>query len=206
LVGIDVDGMLMSGLRSSKNLTFVAMMAALGNVLSFISIQLAPLVPSIPVGPVSISLALDFSHLATFITALYGGPVIGGLTGLIGGLVAAFEFGFSKGNLISGFGIPVGKAMTGVVAGLVMSMLRASEKRSMLVPSTLVSYIPEGILTAFIFISLYPLYFGMPSFLATAIATQVLVKAVCEMIAMGLVLMFLADNRGFTAYLKGVFS
>ena len=33
----------------------------------------------IPLGPVSVSLALDLSHLATFIAALLGGPVIGGL-------------------------------------------------------------------------------------------------------------------------------
>ena len=110
----------MAKVFNSKTLTFIAVMAALGNALSFISIRLAPLVPSIPLGPVSVSLALDLSHVSTFTAALFGGPIIGGMTGLIGGLVAAFEFGFSKGNFIAGFGVPIGKAMTGVAAGLLL--------------------------------------------------------------------------------------
>ena len=65
----------------SRSLTFVAIMAALGNVLSFITTQLAPIAPNIPLGPVSVSLALDISHLTTFIAALLGGPVLGGITG-----------------------------------------------------------------------------------------------------------------------------
>src|SRR4030042_4043481 len=107
----------MLNISTSKGLSFVAMMAALGNVLSFISIQLSPIVPSIPLGPISFSLALALSHLATFTASLLGGPIVGGLTGLVGGSVAAFQFGFSTGNLITGFALPLGKAMTGVVAG-----------------------------------------------------------------------------------------
>ena len=63
----------------SKSLTFIALMAALGNILSFMSTQLAPIAPNIPLGPVSVSLALDLSHLATFIAALFGGPIVGGI-------------------------------------------------------------------------------------------------------------------------------
>src|SRR4030042_902346 len=104
----------------SKGLVFAAMMAALGNVLSFLSMQLAPIAPNVPLGPVSVSLALDLSHLATFIASLFGGPLVGGVTGLVGGLVAAFEFGFSKGNLVTGLGLPLGKALTGGAAGDVL--------------------------------------------------------------------------------------
>jgi thiamine transporter ThiT len=86
----------------TKGIMFIAIMASLGNVLSFVTMQLTPLVPNIPLGPVSVSIALDISHLTTFIAAIYGGPVIGAITGAIGGLVAAFQFGFSQGNIVTG--------------------------------------------------------------------------------------------------------
>ena len=189
------------GLRS-KNLMFVSMMAALGNVLSFISIQLAPIIPSVPLGPVTVSLALDLSHLTTFIAALFGGPVIGGLTGLIGGLVAAFEFGFSKGNLITGFGLPLGKAMTGVTAGLVMALLKPDRNQLSMVFTTVIAYIPEALFTAFLFIVIFPLFMGLPYFIATAITAQILVKAFFEMVLIGLLIMGIVKNQGFNGVKK----
>ncbi|MFA9437556.1 MAG: hypothetical protein ACEROO_10640, partial [Candidatus Bathyarchaeota archaeon] len=83
---------------------FIAIMASLGNVLSFITMQLTPIAPNIPLGPVTVSIALDISHLTTFIAAIYGGPTIGAITGAVGGLVAAFQFGFSQGNIVTGVG------------------------------------------------------------------------------------------------------
>lgn len=183
---------------SSRGLSFVALMAALGNVLSFISIQLAPIVPSIPLGPVSVSLALDFSHLATFIAALLGGPVVGGLTGLVGGSVAAFEFGFSKGNILSGIGIPLGKALTGVAAGLVFKSLRDGKLK--LVAATLVSYVPEAVFTWVLFVYLFPPILGFPQEIAIAVAIQILVKAFIEMLFMGTILAYLTGSKGFQAY------
>jgi len=196
----------MSGLSSSKNLTFIAVMAALGNVFSFISMRLAPLVPSIPLGPTSVSIALDFSHLTTFIAAMYGGPVLGGLTGLIGGLVAAFEFGFSQGNFITGFGLPAGKALTGIAAGVLMTRLGVTNNRLMMVVSTVLSYIPEGIFTYVIFMYLFPLFIPGSGFWVAALTTQVLLKAFVEMIVMGLLLTGITSNQGFTDYVKGSFA
>lgn len=66
-----------------KGAVFVAMMSALGTVSSFLSITVSPIVPSIPLGPINVSLALGLSHTATFIAALFGGPGIGGLTGIV---------------------------------------------------------------------------------------------------------------------------
>lgn len=196
----------MTGDIRSKYLMFVAVMAALGNVISFISIHLAPLIPSIPLGPITVSLALDLSHLATFIAALFGGPMMGGATGLIGGLVAAFEFGFSKGNLITGFGLPLGKAMTGVAAGLVMTRMRAGNNRLMTVVATVVSYIPEGLFTALLFMAIFPLFTGLPQAIATTIAIQIIVKAFIEMAIMGLLIAGFMGNQGFTSYIKGFFT
>ncbi|MBN1682160.1 ECF transporter S component [Candidatus Bathyarchaeota archaeon] len=191
---------------SSKTISFIAIMAALGNVLSYISIQLAPIVPSIPFGPVTVSLAFDLSHLTTFISALFGGSIIGGLVGLIGGLVAAFEFGFSKGNLITGLGLPLGKAMTGLTAGFLFKKYFKEIKPLLIIIGTIISYIPEGIFTIIIFTVLYPIYFNMPNIIANTIATQIILKAIIEMILLGLLVATFNNNKSFVKYAKTYFS
>lgn len=196
----------MGGNLDSKNITFVAVMAALGNVLSFISIRLAPIVPNISMGFTSFSLALDLSHLATFTAAFFGGPLIGGLTGMIGGLVAAFEFGFSKGNLLTGFGLPVGKALTGLTAGFLTLRMGVEKDRVRMVLYTVFSYVPEGIWTVIIFLLLFPIFIPFSSFWVKAVTIQVLVKAVIEMIVMGLILAGMVANQGFTEYVRGFFA
>jgi len=190
----------MVNVSTSKWISFVAVMAALGNALSFVSIQLSPLVPSIPLGPVSVSLALDFSHLATFIAAFLGGPIVGGLAGLIGGFVAAFEFGFSQGNWISGIGIPIGKAMTGVAAGLLFKSLRSG--RLKILAATAISYIPEAIFTAIIFVYLLPVFYGLPQVVAMVLAIQVVVKAYIEMLIMGTILAYITGSKGFQTFTR----
>jgi LytS/YehU family sensor histidine kinase len=185
----------LSGGKRSKTLTFIAVMSALGNVLSFISLQLAPIAPNIPLGPVSVSLAFDLSHLATFVAALFGGPVIGGMTGLIGGLVSSFEFGFSKGNI----------AFTGVVAGFIMSRIDYKPKKWMFIATTIISYLPEAVFTAFIFIVVYPALFEMPIIIVNAITVQILVKAFIEMAVMGVILMGLYGNVAFASYSESFF-
>ncbi len=181
----------------SKTLAFAATMAALGNALSFLSIQLTPLVPSIPLGPVTVSLALDLSHLSTFIAALFGGPIVGGLTGLLSGLVAAFEFGFSQGNVVTGIGLPLGKAMTGVAASYVFQRLYVEGSSLRMVASTAVSYVPEALLTLVLFRYVLPVVAGLPAGLATAIAVQIIVKAFFEMVLLGLVMVWLTGNAVF---------
>lgn len=171
---------------TSKGLSIIAVLAALGNVLSFISIQLSPIVPSIPLGPVNFSLALDLSHLATFTAALIGGPIVGGLAGAVGGLVAAFQFGFSQGNIVTGIGLPLGKAMTGIMAGILFKRVSAIGWRTVAI--TITSYIPEAIFTAILFIYLYPILYGLPTAVATLIAMQIVVKAFVEMIILGVTL------------------
>ena len=188
---------------SSKTLVFIAVMGAIGNVLSGLSIFSAPIIPSIPLGGTSISLALDLSHLSTFISALVGGPIIGAATGLIGGAVAAYQFGFSQGNLITGFGLPIGKAITGAVAGLLIYKFGLSQKdRNPLffIPTTLLSYVPEAIYTAFLFIMVFPIVYGLPISLAYLITLQILVKASIEMVAIGMIGAALLSHRGFMSF------
>ncbi len=201
---------------SAKVVAFVGIMGALGNILSWLSISLAPLLPEIPLGPLSVSIALDLSHLTTFIAALYGGPAIGGLTGLVGGLVAANVFGFSKGNLVTGFALPIGKALTGVTAGLLMRALGLQSEgrhRALIVASTLLSYIPEALFTVWIFLSVLPMVFATPEMpfstwyhIFYPIVLTILTKASIEMLTEGVILAALSTNRSFTSFVENYFA
>jgi len=204
-MGSEVSSLSIS-VRSTKGIVFVALMGALGNILSGLSIMVSPIVPSIPLGPINVSLALDLSHVTTFIVALFGGPIFGGATGMIGGIVSAYQFGFSQGNIITGFAIPVGKALTGVAAGLIMRTVGSFRRRLMMVPMTVASYVPEALFTVFIFIIVFPAVFG-PAIagLVTIITAQIIAKAFVEMVIMGLILATLLGNRGFTEYLNEFF-
>jgi len=195
--------------RSAKSAVFVGIMGALSNLLSGLSILLVPFLPAIPLGPYSISVAFDLSHLTTFIAALYGGPGIAGLTGLIGGMVAANEFGFSQGNLVTGFALPVGKALTGITAGFVMralGMRTGKRHRILIVASALLSYIPEGIFTAFLFLGIFPLVFETPLFILYPIAITIVIKGFIEMFAEGIVLFALSTNQGFAMFIQDFFA
>jgi len=188
---------------NSKSLMFIAIMASLGNVLSFITMQLTPIAPNIPLGPVTVSIALDISHLTTFIAAIYGGPVIGAITGAVGGLVAAFQFGFSQGNIVTGIGLPVGKALTGLTAGYVFNWFKESRYPNVI--SAVVSYIPEAILTYVLFKYLLPVTTGIPVGIAVAISIQIIVKAMVEMVILGVMLTGLTGNAGFRGFTEGYF-
>jgi LytS/YehU family sensor histidine kinase len=193
---------------NSKTVAFVALMGALGNLLSWLSMMVGPLVPSIPLGIYSISVALDFSLLTTFMAAFYGGSTIGGLTGLVGGLAAAYELGFSQGNIINGLGIPVGKALTGITAGFVMQLLRLQEKRKQVltIASTLLSYIPEGIYTVFLLLIVVPFVFETPIFILIPIVGSILIKASIEMFTEGVILALLNERKSFTNLMKSFFT
>jgi len=195
--------------RSAKSAVFVGIMGALSNLLSGLSILLVPFLPAVPLGPYSISVAFDLSHLTTFIAALYGGPSIAGLTGLIGGMVGSYEFGFSQGNLVTGFGLPVGKALTGITAGLVMRTLglrTGRRNRIVIVASALLSYIPEGIFTAFLFLAIFPLVFETPLFILYPIAVTIIIKGFIEMFAEGTVLSALSANQAFARFIQDFFA
>lgn len=197
---------MVQNLRSAKGVTFVAVMSALGNVLSGLSITIAPLVPSLPLGPISFSLAIDLSHITTFIAALFGGVGFGGLTGLIGGLVAAYKFGFSQGNLLTGFALPIGKALTGITAGMVMRVFEYLSKRDLvMVPAAVVAYLPEAFFTVFVFIVVFPMVYG-PQVWLVALTAQILAKAFVEMFVMGMIMAALLKNHSFTNFVKGFFS
>ena len=125
---------------------------------------------------------------------------------MVGGLVAAYKFGFSQGNLLTGFALPIGKALTGITAGLVVSVFRHLSKRELvMVPATVISYLPEALYTVFIFLVVLPMVYGSQVLLIVFTA-QIIAKAFVEMVIMGLILAALLGNRGFAEYVEGFFS
>jgi|YelNatPaOPRAMG01_1025707.scaffolds.fasta_scaffold08115_8 hypothetical protein len=179
-----------------KCLVFTAVMSAVGNVLSAISILLVPIAPAVPIGPITISVSFDMSHLATFLGAVQFGSSIGGLTGLVSGLVASYEYGFSKGNIINGLAIPIGKAITGITAGLLLKVLRfqRGKRKNILFLLPSIAYFPEAAYTALVFLVVLPQVVGVPSAMFYPVLVVILTKAWIEMIIIGLLLVAILNS------------
>lgn len=184
----------------AKLTSFIAIMGALGNLLSALSIMIAP---------ISEQVAFDFSHVATFIAALYGGPAVGALTGFIGGFAPAVLFGYVRGQLgIFGFTIPLGKAITGLTVGLLSRVFKPFERSYSSVSvilAILLGYIPEAFYTVYVFKSLIPFFVPAMAFLAAALV-PILIKAWFEMVILGFFMAALFGNQGFTSFVKKFFS
>jgi riboflavin transporter FmnP len=182
---------------NSKAISFVAMMGALGNILFLISNYL---------GPIALGVAFDFSLVGVFIAGMYGGPVVGFVTGLIGGILPGVYFGPLAGNWIGLIGLPVGKALTGLTSGLLCKGLKIDQRQrgSMLtVPITLVSYVPEFLFTVFYFLVLFSYFVGP---FGMGILVAVAPKAWVEVIVMSFLMAALVGNQGFSNFVSNFFT
>ena len=185
---------------SARVVAFIAMMGALGNALFMLSQFVFTM------GQV----ALDLSHVATFISALYGGPELGTLVGMLVGVGTGVYFGFVGGTLgLPGLlGLVAGKAMTGFTAGAISSFLRrggnsqalSSRRVAILIP---ISYIPECLFTVVFFLVLVPLFFppDKAAFFASLLST-ILIKAWIEIGFMAALIGALAGNKGFLNFVE----
>jgi len=184
----------------SRAVAFTAMMVALGNGLSALSIGLAK------VGQIG----LDLSHVATFIAAIYGGPVLGFLTGLLGGIVPGIHFGPLGGLAWLGLiGLPIGKSLTGLTTGGLYRLLKVSRrtKPSLLtIPVVLVGYIPECLFTVFFFLALVPRFLGPLPWLTVSVLISILVKAWIEIALMSAFMGALTGSAGFTTFVTSFFT
>lgn len=177
----------------AKRIAFVAMLSALGIVLSAISLNI------VFTGG---GTALDLSHIATFVAAIFGGPIVGATVGLFGGLYAGYFFGFvySQGP-IAIVAVSLGKALTGLTAGLLYKKLKIGNnpRRSILtVPVTLISYIPECIFTIIYFLYIITLVSGQGmAFMIPA----VIPKAWMEIAVMSILMGALVGNVGFREFM-----
>lgn len=184
----------------SKQIAFVALMGALGNILFIISSYLGPIVPGI---------SLDLSHIPTFIAAIYGGPLTGFLSGLLVGVFPGIRFGplSPYGSWVALIALPVGKSLTGLTAGLLYKALKIGQKRAnkslLTIPLVLVSYVPECIFTIFYFVVLLPYIVGTGGF---GILAFVLPKAWVEIIFMSFFMAALVGNSGFNSFIANFFA
>jgi uncharacterized membrane protein len=188
---------------NAKQIAFVAMMSALGLLLSFTSLNVAPWLSSVNQG----GAALDLSHIATFIAAIFGGPLVGAIVGFLSGIYAGYYFGYVLGTLgiLSLIGVPLGKALTGLTAGFLYKALKIKDSRrssALTVPIVLVSYIPECLFTIayFLYIVLYVYGFAMSFMLPVVIP-----KAWIEITIMSLLMGALAGNAGFKEFILRFF-
>ncbi len=182
---------------NSKTVAFVITMAALGNVLSFIPIGLSR------VGQVG----FDLSHATTFTVAFYGGPILGFLTALIGGVTAGVQFGpLGWLSWLGLIGLPLGKSLTGFTSGVLFKGLKIDRKSKpslFMIPLVLLGYIPEFLFTVFFFLVLVPYFLG---WLDIALLVSISVKAWMEMAVMSVLMGALVGNSGFTAYMSTFFN
>jgi riboflavin transporter FmnP len=179
----------------AKQTAFVAIMSALGTTLSLISLNVAPVLTTVGQG----GAALDLSHIATFVAAFFGGPYIGALVGFLSGIYAGYYFGYVMGTLglLSVIGVPLGKAITGFLAGFLYrrsGLGNGSRRSAWALPLTLLSYIPESVYTAAYFLLIVQIV-GIPAM--AFMIPLVIPKAWIEILVMSLLMGALAGNAGF---------
>lgn len=179
---------------NARTTASVAILSALGTLLSAFSLHVT----------FGAGAALDLSHVATFIAALFGGPFIGAVVGFTSGIYAGYYFGYVIGSLgiLSLLSLPLGKALTGLVAGFLYKKLKIgsnSRASTFTVPIVLVSYIPECLFTVAYFLAVVPFFYGGSwAFMLSLVVP----KAWVEISIMSLMMGALAGNMGFREFIS----
>jgi riboflavin transporter FmnP len=181
---------------NTKELAFALMMGALGSTLFAISFYAGPIAPGI---------ALDFSLIAALTAGFFAGPTVGFTAGLFVGILPGIMFGpLGMGGVAGLIGLPIGKALSGLTAGLVAKGLKLGQKpRSSLlgIPSTYLSYVPEAIFTYAYFIFLLGIGTG-----GTVFFTSILPKAIVEITIISVIMAALMGNTGFSNFVRAHFT
>jgi len=180
----------------TKTIAFVLMMGALGTTLFIISYSL---------GQIGFSIALDFSLVGAVIAGFYGGPIIGFVSGLFVGILPGFMFGpFGYGGVLGLFGLPFGKALSGLSSGLIAKGLGLGQRQRsslVVVPATLLAYVPECLFTWAYFAVLLGVEEGSAVFLPL-----ILPKALLEVSIISVLMSALVGNRGFGDFMRNRFA
>jgi len=197
----------MSTTGNSRKIVFLALMAALGNVMFVVSQTIFKVT----------QIALDLSHIGTLIAAVYAGPLAGLVVGLLVGIGPGIYFGYIGGNLgwLGVVALPLGKAMTGVAVGCLVKIFNVKSSRYSswkMAFATLVGYIPECIYTIFVFEVLVTIL--LPDVAAFFISIfgsmwilvlSILAKAWVEMCLLGFFMGALIGNSGFNDFVGRIF-
>lgn len=178
---------------STKKVVYIAIMAALGTAVSIITINFVHL------GVWQI--ALDLSHLGSFLVAIPGGPILGAITGALAGIYPGIAFGYIWGSLgiVGLIGLPAGKALAGFATGYVQLKL----KRPFL--SVIIGYVPECIFTIALFVFVVPFTTGMPGDIALLISLGIAAKAWIEILFMAFVMETIFLSRGIVSMIRTIF-
>ena len=164
----------------TKTITFVALMAALSNILST-----QPAVIPIAIG--SLNSSIHLTQLPILISGIFAGPWVGLITGAIGGLYMSFstEIPFVMGGL----------AILGLSSGFLANKIRLRPISS--------GILAWGIQAPYVFITDYVWFIfsrGIASSVALTTVTFILVKLTVEaLIASGLtaiIIPYLRDLKG----------
>ncbi len=178
----------------TKAIAFILMMGALGNVLFSISYYAGQLAPGV---------ALDFSLLPALIAGFYGGPLIGFMAGIFVGILPGIMFGpMGMGSWLGLIGLPLGKSLTGLTAGILAKSLNLGQNRHsslLTIPATFLAYVPECIYTYAYFEWLLPFFVGGGG--AIIFIYYILPKALAEVIIMSFLMAALIGNKGFNEVL-----
>jgi LytS/YehU family sensor histidine kinase len=185
---------------NAKKVAFIAIMSAMGTILSGLSLNIAPLLSAAGAG----GAALDLSHIATFIAAFLGGPYAGAIVGFMSGIYAGYYFGYVLGTLglLSLIGLPLGKAMTGLLAGFLYKKLNTNESHPSsvwAVPLTLLSYVPEALYTAIYFVYIVLWTYGRSMSFMIPI---VIPKAWIEILVMSIIMSILTSRSSFREFTR----
>jgi len=153
--------------------------------------------------------ALDLSHIGTFVAAFFGGPTAGVVSGAIVGLTPGLYFGFMTpgGGLgtLGLIGLPAGKALTGLASGLLVSRLKLYERRYRSFTTLIavpLSYLPEFFFTLFFFLVLLPVFLPSTAQFLLAALVPIMVKAWIEIGLIGFYMAALVGNQGFSSYMR----
>lgn len=183
---------------NSKSIVFTLIMGALGNVLFGISYYVGNIAPGI---------AFDFSLIPAYIAGFYGGPIIGFISGLFVGILPGIMFGpLGMSSWLGLIGLPLGKALTGLTAGLLskgLNLKNRSYSSLLAVPATLLAYVPEGLFTYAFFAHLMPFFIGSGG--PYIFIYYILPKAIAEIVVMSFLMAALVGNHGFNDFLGKFF-
>jgi len=180
---------------NSKTISFIIMMGVLGNILFAISYYAGNLAPGI---------AFDFSLIAAYIAGFYGGPLVGFISGIFVGLLPGVMFGpLGISSWLGLFGLPLGKGLTGLTAGILAEGLRIGERKYssiLTIPLVFLAYIPECLFTYAFFEYLMPFFIGSGG---AYLFYYILPKALVEVTIMSFLMAALIGNHGFAEFISG---
>ena len=188
---------------NTRTVAFVALMGALGNTMFVVSQTIFR----------TGSIALDLSHIGTFIAAMFGGPLVGLATGFLVGIGPGIYFGYLGANqgLLGLIGLPVGKALTGLTVGYLAQILKidsANHSSWRVIIATLVGYVPEAVFTIVYFEYFVALL--LPSVAAYltpwSFIVSILAKAWIEIGILTAFMVALVGNDGFNDFVRRVFT